>query len=682
MFSDLLIILFTGLLIWLVAGLVLPFILIKNFDLPDKGWGFGRVAGWLAIGLPIWFLANLGLPINTQMGVWIVILILSGKSAIFVQKNWLKLKRIVFSAKPFILAEEILFWFGYIFLSIIRSFQPDINGLEKFMDHGFMEGYLRSPTLPAGDMWLTGFNINYYTFGHFMGSIWMRIWGVLPEISYNLLLALIMGLTLIGSFQLITLLLHQTQFITAKTKLIAGGLGGLLMVFAGNSMPIWSRLTKGTWDGFWYPDATRFIPNTIHEFPAYSFIVSDLHGHVWNLAFVFPLICLIFLWFSQVWQIPSGHHKLDYLWNKVGWLNILIGGLLGLMASTSTWETMTYGLFLTLLSGLFLVTQRRGFKTLLFSGFLIALSALFTASPWLFHFESISEGIRLVTQRSELSKLLILWTGHVIMAITAGLVALKLFKQNKDTKEQTVFFFVMTMLIMAITLLILPELIYFKDIYPTHPRANTMFKFTFQAFILMIIMTGWLAGILSSLKPIWQKRLVGGLVAIFMVAVLSYPYFGYRDYYGRLSHYQGLDGLGWLQTLYPDDYAALKWLKNSTLGRPIVLEAVGESYTTFARVSAFSGLETVLGWRVHEWLWRGSFDIPGQRTEEVQNIYLFPSSAEAQIKLNQYQVEYIFVGDKEKEAYPNLDLSGIKKLGKVVFSQNNTFIVSLPKNQP
>ncbi|MBU0978474.1 hypothetical protein KKF92_01455 [Patescibacteria group bacterium] len=675
MLGDFFIVLFTGLLIWLVAGLVLPFILIKNFDLPDKGWGFGRIAGWLAIGLPVWFLANLGLPVNTQLGVWVVILLLLGRSMIFTQKNWPQLKKVLVLAKPFILAEEILFWLGYFFLSFIRGFQPDVNGLEKFMDHGFMAGYLRSPTLPAGDMWLAGFDINYYTFGHFLGSLWMRIWGALPEVSYNLLLALIMGLTLLGSFQVITTLLDQTKQVSLKAKLFAGSLGSILMVFAGNSMPIWSRITKGTWQGFWYPDATRFIPNTIHEFPAYSFIVSDLHGHVWNMALVLPFICLLFIWFSKLWQIPVTGQKLEDLWREIGWLSVLIGGTLGLMASTSTWGTMIYGLFLVILSGLFLITQRRGFKTLVFCGVVVGLSAFLIASPWFFNFESISEGIRMVTERSDLSKLIILWTGHVVMAITAGLVALKLFRHSQNSKQQPVFFFVIVMLIMAVTLLILPEFIYFKDIYPTHPRANTMFKLTFEAFIIMILMTGWLIGILSTLKPVWQKRLAGGLVAIFVVAVLSYPYFGYRDFYGGLKTYKGLDGLSWLQTLHPDDYAGLKWLNTNTLGRPVVLEAVGESYTTFARVSTYTGLQTVLGWRVHEWLWRGSFDIASQRTEEVKTIYLTPFFAEAQTKLNQYNVEYIFVGDKEREAYPTLDVPGLKRLGKVVFAQNQTFIV-------
>ena len=35
-----------------------------------------------------------------------------------------------------------------------------------------------------------------------------------------------------------------------------------------------------------------------------------------------------------------------------------------------------------------------------------------------------------------------------------------------------------------------------------------------------------------------------------------------------------------------------------------VLEANGDSYSGYERVSAMTGLPTVLGWYVHEWLWR------------------------------------------------------------------------------
>ena len=61
-------------------------------------------------------------------------------------------------------------------------------------------------------------------------------------------------------------------------------------------VPFWklSFLPFSFPNGYWYPNATRFIPFTIHEFPIYSFVVSDLHGHVLDIPIVLLTIATIF----------------------------------------------------------------------------------------------------------------------------------------------------------------------------------------------------------------------------------------------------------------------------------------------------------------------------------------------------------------------------------------------------
>lgn len=677
MLSDLLIMIYAGMVSWLLSWLAWPWLLKAKLPLPDAGWGFGRISSWLMIAVPVWFLAHLGLPINTQAGIWLIILIWAIITLLHNQPNWAEIKQQVKSVRSYIIAEEALFYFGWFFLNIVRGFQPDINGLEKFMDHGIMESYLRSPKLPIEDMWLSGFDFNYYTFGHFFGSVMTRIWGVLPEVSYNLLLALVMGMLMVGGFQLVTFLIKST--VKAKKQLViaAGVLTSFLLVFAGNTQAIWYFFTHGSWQGYWYPDATRFIPNTIHEFPAYSFIVSDLHGHVWNLLLVFPLVTIILLWFQQLWSVRQ---KFDFSlnWQHLGKLALVIGFGLGLMASTSTWGTMVYGLLMAILAGLFLIFQKKlKLPGLYFSAVVAFFAMILAASPWFLHFTSISEGVRLVTERSSIHDLLVLWSGHVGVTILAVLSALTLLKQKLTKTQLASLGFVLGLAILAIVLLILPEIIFFKDIYPSHPRANTMFKFTFEAFMIMLVLCGWLVAAAQTLQVRWQKIAVNVGLAMFIVAVFCYPYFGYRDYYG-LKQYKSLNGLEWLMVQNPNDYQAIKWLKQNTYGRPVVLEAVGESYTTFARVSTFTGLPTVLGWRVHEWLWRGSFDLAGARTPEVETIYTRPLSAEARQLIAKYKVKYIFVGDKEREAYQQINEAQLKQLGLVVFNSGQTFIVQLP----
>ena len=123
-----------------------------------------------------------------------------------------------------------------------------------------------------------------------------------------------------------------------------------------------------------------------------------------------------------------------------------------------------------------------------------------------------------------------------------------------------------------------------------------------------------------------------------------------------------------------DDYQLVLWLKQQVAGRPVVLEAVGESYSRYARISANTGLPTVLGWRVHEWLWRNGFDIPAKRTEEVRSIYEHPLSAEAQTLISQYRVRFIVIGDTERTSY-HLDEAGLSQLGPVVFQSGKSKII-------
>jgi len=680
MFSDLVNVVLSWILFSSLALLSLPILnLLLHKHAPDMGWAWGRVFGWLMISVPIWILAHLGIPINTTAGVWILFLGLLLVSARVFRQNQTVMLNNWTKAKTLIITEEILFAFGLLFLCLVRGYQPDINGLEKFMDAGLMVSYLNSPTLPIPDMWLAGFNFNYYTFGHFMGAIASQVIRQDIALSYNILLGIIMGLTLQQSFGILSWLLKKMSNI--RTVVGAGVVGSLLVTVGGNTQHIWFFLKNGTFKGYWYPDATRFIPNTIHEFPSYSFIVSDLHAHVWSMVLVLLLIPLIFAWGEaiathfQVKKISELKHVLL--------LATIIGSLIGLIASTSTWDTMIYGPLLGIVGVLQLIkTKGKALKILIYSAVLVILSALIFASPWLLNFESISEGVRWVQERSEIWRFLALWIGLLTCSMAGFAIALrKLIKTSESSNWQ-----VIALTLLAWVLLIVPEIIFFKDIYPGHPRANTMFKLTFQAFIMMQLVTGWLlAQVIELSKRIepgssFTKRiqLLSPLIvlSLYIMAVFSYPYFGYRDYYG-LKVYKGLDGLKWLETLHPNDFAAMEWLNKTVAANAIVLEAVGESYTTFSRVSAFTKVNTVLGWPVHEWLWRGSYDIPGKRVEEVKNFYNLPLSAESLQKLREYQVEYIFIGDKEREAYPELSLAELKTLGPTVFRAGETIVIEV-----
>lgn len=694
---------------WLMTLLLqvaaVPWLLTKlDGKLADSGWALGRVTTWLLIGLPVWFLGHLSLPVNTDLGVWGLFLIILGGSLWWGYQRREQLVEKFSKIWKIVVVEEGLFLAGFIFLGVVRSFNPQILDLEKFMDAGFMASYLRAETLPAPDMWLAGETINYYSFGHFLGSLITRIWQMEIAYTYNFLLAFIMGLTLMLSFSVVYNLVASAGKEKGRGWLWPAGVGGLvgslLVTVSGNTQTLWFYLKNRTFQGYWYADATRFIERTIHEFPSYSFVVSDLHGHVWNLPLVLSFLMVVLVWARSLkgkrddwpalvsrlrqWFRIRSMKSLRAELKQVPWLipAIAIGMLLGVFVMTSTWDFLIYSMVMVILAGVKIYLDPKWWPAVVASAVAALLMALITALPWILTFDSISEGAAIATEHSPLWQLLALWSGHVTVSGLAIILGLKVWLSRKKPSEKVpaVYWLVIGLVVSAWILLLLPELVYVKDIYTGHPRANTMFKLTYQAFILMGLAGGFALG--SSWLVDWKRKAGRNIISLLVLAVLAvtlpFAYFSYRDYYGGLKIHKGLNGYRWLYEQHPDDYNGIRWMQENISGQPVILEAVGESYTTFDRVSTVTGLPTVLGWRVHEWLWRGGFDIPGQRTVEVQTMFERPLSQEALNLYDQYQVAYVFVGDKEYEAYEAISAEEIRLLGEVVFEEGRTFIVKRP----
>jgi uncharacterized membrane protein len=181
-----------------------------------------------------------------------------------------------------------------------------------------------------------------------------------------------------------------------------------------------------------------------------------------------------------------------------------------------------------------------------------------------------------------------------------------------------------------------------------------------------------------------------------LVLVMIYPFFSVRSYFDSLRTYKGLYGLTWLMEEYPDDYNAILWLKTEISNKqeaiskdgnvsrityhaslPVIVEADGDSYTDYARFSAFTGLPTIVGWPVHEWLWRGSYDVVAPRREDVRKIYESDDVEETRKLLETYHVQYIVVGVLERKKYPSLREDKIALIGKRVFTSGETAIYSV-----
>jgi len=711
-----------------------------------------------------------------------------------------------------LLFEELLFFLAFLFWAWVRAHEPSIHGLEKFMDFGFINSILKSNFFPPHDMWLSPsadpryngtFTINYYYFGHLTAAILTKLSGIDSAITYNLVLASLFALCFTGAFSIGGNLINSREHENTRTKergeptkfflfaiserlspifrssraisravrerknfrgrpqrsnILAGLLTAFLVTLAGNLHPIYLFLKDST--KYWYPDATRFIPFTIHEFPIYSWVVADLHGHVFDIPFVLLAIAMLISVFSfqfSVFSLGLLGLVLAVLYMTNAWDGIIYFGLSGLVILVAHLKTSGRVDRITKAQSSKLKAQSYNLKRktrLSFKFFavvltfaLLALSFLLFSLPFNLNFQPFVKGIgvncplsflpekwgpfifeKQNCQRSPIWMLAILW-GFFYFNAAAFLIYLfrSSSKQTQNSKLKTertkkrfrdltcrfdichlrfeilrkVDIFLFLMIVLSTFLLIFPEFFYAKDIYPAHFRANTMFKLGYQAFIMMSIASGYIiAQALSRFKQMKKQiktdkffvillfcYFVILLPQLFLVSI--YPYYAIVSYYGNLKIYHGLDGAAWLKQQYPDDYEAIKWLKRNTKHEtcymlhvtcypPIVVEAVGESYTDYARVSAYTGLPTIIGWPVHEWLWRGSYDEAGARIPEVQTIYESKDLEETKKMLEKYKVTYVFIGSLEREKYKNLNEGKFNQLGKIVFQSGETKIYQLP----
>ncbi|MFQ5398957.1 MAG: DUF2298 domain-containing protein [Anaerolineae bacterium] len=231
-----------------------------------------------------------------------------------------------------------------------------------------------------------------------------------------------------------------------------------------------------------------------------------------------------------------------------------------------------------------------------------------------------------------------------------------------DNREADALPFVLLLVGTGILLTLGPEFVYLRDNFGF--RLNTIFKFYYQAWVMFGVAALFALGYLwqeirIGLGRVWPLLATTGYGLALAVALL-FPYFGIQS---RTAEYRGaktaetrepatLDGLAQFARAHPDEYAAIQWLRDEVPGTPTILEAVGGQYTGFGRVSASTGLPTLLGWAGHEYQWRGSNTLePGVRDPAVRDIYSEPDWEHTVTLLDRYQVEYIYVGGLELNTY-------------------------------
>jgi uncharacterized membrane protein len=245
-------------------------------------------------------------------------------------------------------------------------------------------------------------------------------------------------------------------------------------------------------------------------------------------------------------------------------------------------------------------------------------------------------------------------------------------KASEKYKEHVTDDFIFILFSFGFLLILIPEFFYIKDIYPAHFRANTMFKMGYQAFMMMSIASAYTFFVISrahSHHKILKKTI--WIVPFLFVGI--YMFYAAPSYYGSLDKMPQLDGAKWLGTQNADTQEIIAYMNKHITGQPVILEAQGDSYTDFNHVSAYTGLPTVAGWWVHEWLWRGSSDAVGKRIPDVTALYESKDLDTTKKLIRKYDISYVIVSSLERQKYKELQEAKFSRLGKKIFESSNGF---------
>ncbi len=337
-------------LISIVGWLSFPIAFRMLPALPSRAYPLCRTLGWLLWGYLFWLLASLGILRNDAGGLLTAAALLTGVSTLALRGRIDELKTWVKCNGTLILCTEALFLLAFALWAFVRSANPEISGTEKPMELAFINAILNSPVFPPHDPWLSGYAISYYYFGYVLVAMLAKLCGTTGPVAFNLGISLVFALSALGAYGMVYDLLarHKKRnaaagaFLAPIFTLLMGNLEGFMEVLHGGGLfgqfdangnwiaPFWKWLDMMelslppsqplSWAPtrfWWWWRASRVVQDydlqhnlqeIIDEFPAFSYLLGDLHPHVLAMPFAFLGMALAFNLF-----LGGGKGKLEGL---------------------------------------------------------------------------------------------------------------------------------------------------------------------------------------------------------------------------------------------------------------------------------------------------------------------------------------------------------------------------------
>ena len=644
----------------------------------DRGQAFAKPLAIVAFTYASWLLTSAGLRHGIALGTGLLVIAALGLWARHGLNPDARLRRWAL--------DEAIFVAVFLMFALLRALQPEIVGAEKYMDFALFNTLRRAEHFPPQDPWLAGAGINYYYFGYLLFADLARLTRIDGGVAYNLSLASIGAMVAVGALRLGERLSGATWggVLAAIATVGIGNLDGARQLL----------LERRPWTTFDYWRSTRVVPNTINEFPFFSVLHGDLHPHVTALIINVTLIGVAL---AVCERSANGEARVRLRASVAGLA--AIGLLLGALALTNPWDVPVYFTLLAVLALHCRWDARRPLHSVVSVAVALVASAavmILLSLPFTLRFRAQFRGIGWVHERTTLVPFLTVF-GFLMLPPLAWLVRQRVEALRNDPPRRDLVFactalsavvlYVATQsaaLIFAVAAALgaLPvllcgpagrgriaesvalatvgavaigagEIVFLRDPYGADlHRMNTIFKLYLQAWVLLALA---LPGLASDLFARWRSsgaRAAGvACLLIGLTLSLCYPMAVIRGRWAGARTPLSLDGLAYLDREHPADAAAIRWLEHEVRDSPVVLEATGDPYTYYGRVSSNTGLPTVLGWGNHEGVWRGGDPRIRERLHDVALVYGESDLDVVRRLLARYGIRYVFVGELERERY-------------------------------
>ena len=512
--------------------------------------------------------------------------------------------------------------------------------------------------------------------------------------------------------------------------IFSGGLGNLFF----NPIESFNSLNSSWWwDVSRVIGLTEFgvvKDYTINEFPFFSFIVGDLHPHLMSMPFVLLYIASL----VELSIFLSANVKFNNI--SVYFKLFLMGLILGCVGFINLWDyPFLVGLSIVMICLRIIIFRGNIFRILgmfaiifsvSFLSILPFLNSINTSnyqievfigpnSNWL-QFLSIWFMFFLITLpfmmyffvkslkvKISFSILLIsIFLTSMIFSVWAylflenGKIGSELFDRFFEIIPLYIFIFFgiysigmnlifrfadrieilsVTLISFTLLLLIIPELIYLDDIFVGgFERMNTVFKLYFQSWVIFSLACGLVIGIVFNLKIFaggfinYLVKFWGGIISVVLLILCVYTIIAPINKFQK-AHNNTLDGIAYLQD---NELQAINYLYRNIKNIDGIVEAVGNDYSEYSRISSFTGLPTILGWPGHQAQWRNQAEEIYFREQDVFNIYTSDDISNVLELMKKYDVSHLIVGPREINKYQIDDTSKFGQYMDVVFQ--NTVI--------